>query len=87
MSVMVGCPKPESMKAVNDRRRTELQEYRRLQYLLAIERDSGLCGCGRLAVDVHHEYGRGRRAGDWREHHDNLRCVCRACHPFGYKKP
>ncbi len=79
-------PKPELRKVENARRLRELKKYRREQYLLAVERDSGLCECGRMADDVHHKYGRGRRAGDWREHHEQLRCVCRECHPYGFRK-
>ncbi len=80
------CPKPESRKKGNDRRIRKLKKYRREQYLLAIERDGGLCECGREGADVHHIYGRGREAGDWREHHDQLRCTCRECHPHGFRK-
>ena len=80
-------PKPESRKAEKEVMRAELREYRRRQYLIAIERDGGMCRhCGRVAADVHHIYGRGRDKEDWREHHDNLECVCRECHPFGYRK-
>ena len=58
----------------------KLDEYRQEQYLLAIERDGGLCRyCRKSAVDVHHKYGRGREAGDPREHYSNLECVCREC--------
>ena len=31
--------------------------------------------------EVHHFYGRGRDAGDWREHYTSLGCTCRAHHP------
>jgi hypothetical protein len=80
-------PKPPTRKAEKEKQRARLREYRREQYQLAIDRDGGLCRmCGRMAADVHHVYGRGKRAGDWREHHDNLICVCRQCHPHGYKK-
>ncbi len=79
-------PKPITRKAENARRLRALRKYRREQYLLAVERDSGLCECGRPGADVHHVYGRGREAGDWREHHEQLRCVCRECHPHGYRK-
>jgi 5-methylcytosine-specific restriction endonuclease McrA len=81
-----GYSKPEPLADERRRRREELREYRKAQYRLAIERDGGLCcTCGRVAVDVHHLYGRGRVAGDWRERHENLECVCRGCHPFGHK--
>ena len=80
------CPKPELRKVENAKRLRELRTYRREQYLLAAERDRGLCHCGKLAVDIHHVYGRGRQAGDWREHYEQLRCVCRECHPHGYEK-
>lgn len=35
----------------------------------------------RKRADVHHVYGRGRTAGDWRESHKVLACTCRECHP------
>ena len=65
-----------------------LKEHRKEQYKLAIERDRGLCvickrkhGCTRKADDVHHVFGRGRSASDWRECYRSLMCVCRECHP------
>ena len=80
------CPKAETRKAENDRRKAKLREYRRQQYLIAIESDGGMCRkCGRVAVDVHHVFGRGRDSNDCREHHDNLECVCRGCHPHGHE--
>ena len=75
-------PKPISKKEENAERKQKLKEYRQEQYLLAIERDGGLCRyCGTTADDVHHKYGRGKESGDPREHHSSLLCTCRACHP------
>jgi hypothetical protein len=37
--------------------------------------------------DVHHVKGRGKWAGDEREHYTNLMCVCRAHHPPPMKDP
>jgi hypothetical protein len=84
---VIGYPKPEKRKVEKEARRERLRAYRRRQYELAIERDGGMCvKCGRVAVDVHHIYGRGRDAGDWRERYDSLECVCRGCHPFGHER-
>jgi len=75
-------PKPISKKEENGERKQKLEEYRREQYLLAIERDGGMCCyCGKSAADVHHKYGRDREAGDPKEHYSNLECVCRESHP------
>jgi hypothetical protein len=66
----------------------DLQRYRSVQAALAIRRDAGLCaihyfrhGEKRKYQDVHHVFGRGKGAGDWREHYSNLLCTCRICHP------
>ena len=81
---MLSCPKPRKSdrhKTVADRREG-LHVYRRRQYELAVDRDRGRCVfCGKEAVDVHHAFGRGKHAGDKREHFTSLMCVCRACHP------
>jgi len=73
---------------------SDLLLYRASQRELAIERDGGLCqicaaeGIHREADDVHHVYGRGHKAGDWREDYKNLMCVCRECHPMPiFSKP
>lgn len=66
-----------------------LKEYRATQALLAIHRDNALCAIhyfrDKMRVpgnQVHHVYGRSRRAGDWRENYESLLCVCIACHPL-----
>jgi len=71
-----------------EQRKKDLQEYRRVQSALAIERDGSLCvfcfflhGKRTPRSDVHHTFGRGDTAGDPREHYTNLLCVCRECHP------
>ena len=77
-------PKPlkDDRLEARDDRRHRLQEYRRSQYAKAMERDGGRCVfCPAPAQDIHHAYGRGRDAGDYREYYKNLMCVCRACHP------
>ena len=68
----------------------ELRKYREQQALLAIHRDHALCaihfflfGERKPYEEVHHVFGRSRMAGDWKEHHSSLMCVCRACHPAG----
>ena len=77
-------PKPlkdDRLEAKDDRKR-RLLDYRRGQYVLAMERDRGACVfCGKAAQDIHHVYGRGRSVGDDREEFTNLMCVCRNCHP------
>lgn len=77
-------PKPlkRDRLEARDERKIYLKEYREQQYCKAFERDGGKCAlCGKPANDVHHCYGRGVDAGDWREHYTNLMCVCRGCHP------
>jgi hypothetical protein len=67
----------------------DLDSYRKAQRNLAILRDNGLCavcyfvkaGIKVPANDVHHVYGRGRKAGNWRESFKCLLCVCRMHHP------
>jgi hypothetical protein len=66
-----------------------LKLYRKINKIICIERDAGKCaihyfnkGEEVLACDVHHVFGRGKVAGDYREHYTNLMCVCRECHPL-----
>jgi len=74
-------------KKANEKRKRKLAVYRKEQYALAYERDQGGCRiCEKArAEDRHHVFGRGRRAGDWQEHHTNLVFVCRSCHPLPIK--
>jgi hypothetical protein len=65
-----------------------LVAYRKSQAALAIERDNNQCVfcwflLGRVTRrdDVHHAYGRGDDAGDWREEYHSLMCTCRKHHP------
>ena len=78
-------PKPQkgAKKKANEKRKRELTAYRKVQYELAVERDKGGCRICEMAryMDIHHIFGRGRRAGDWQECFTNLLCVCRKCHP------
>lgn len=37
--------------------------------------------------EVHHVYGRGREAGDRREHYTSLACTCKSCHPLPIQTP
>lgn len=87
-------PVKRNRSAADKTRKEELRLYRQAQYRLAVERDRGLCvfcwfldGRQVLASDVHHVYGRGRQAGDWREHHTQLVCTCRAHHPPPIREP
>lgn len=64
-----------------------LDLYRSVQRMLVIDRDDGSCvicwfkhGRMRKANEVHHVYGRGKKAGDWREQYTRLMCVCKECH-------
>ena len=85
MSSLKNCPKPTKLArdAERARRRQDLYDYRRVQYRLANRRDGGHCViCGNRGMDIHHVYGRGREAGDWREHYSKLMVVCRSCHPL-----
>lgn len=72
-------------------------EYRRQQGFIAIFRDHGRCvfcyyviGRDRMFDEVHHVFGRGVKAGDWRDEYTSLLCLCRDCHsmlrPLGYKR-
>ena len=80
-------PKPKPQKGAkrkaNEKRKRELAAYRKEQRALAIERDEGGCRFCEVArgTDVHHAYGRGRQAEDWREHFSNLITTCQSCHP------
>lgn len=71
-----------------------LSEYRSRQAIFAIQRDFDRCvichfkfGRRRRRQHIHHVYGRGRKAGDWREHYTNLMCVCMDCHPLPIQTP
>ena len=84
-------PKPKLSKGTkkkqSEKRRRKLTAYRKEQMQLAYERDEGgcrICEAAR-ADDCHHILGRGREAGDIREHYTNLIFVCRACHPAPIK--
>lgn len=80
--------KPE--KTAKEERRERMKrrgEYAQLQAQRVVFRDNGLCincyfvhGRAKKYDEVHHFYGRGRDAGDWREHHTSLGCLCRSCH-------
>lgn len=81
---MIGVKKPSKKDrlAVKSKREVALVRYRKEQYALAQERDNDLCVfCGKPRDDVHHVYGHGKYAGDWREHYTSLMCVCRKHHP------
>ena len=82
-------PKPQkgAKKKANEKRKRELTAYRKIQYELAVERDEGGCRfCEKVrASEVNHVWGRGRKAGDWREHFSNLVCTCQSCHPLPIK--
>lgn len=83
-------PKPtkrERAQVVRERK-SSLGDYRRIQAALAIERDNAQCvfchfiyGKTTDSADVHHVWGRGKTAGDYREHYTSLLCTCREHHP------
>jgi hypothetical protein len=80
--------KPE--KSAKEERRERMHrrgEYASAQAQQTIFRDDALCincfftyGIVREFDEVHHFYGRGRDADDWREHHSSMGCLCRKCH-------
>jgi hypothetical protein len=89
-------PKPlkEDRVAREQIEKEALQDYRRIQAAYAIHRDFDLCvicfyryNARRKRQDVHHVYGRGKYAGDWREHYTSLLCTCRQCHPMPIQTP
>lgn len=91
-------PKPKPAKGGKKRemeaRKHTLSVFRRVNAARAIERDNGQCvicyynhGVEQRYDDVHHVYGRGREAGDDREHYTSLMCVCRGCHPMPIQTP
>ena len=89
-------PKPTKGEraAKKQEQRDELKDYRHVQAALAISRDANLCVIcwfrhhrRRNHADVHHVFGRGTKAGDWREEYTSLICVCRSCHPPPIKTP
>lgn len=89
-------PKPtkQSRKQAAQAKKLALQEFRRAQVALAISRDDNRCvfcwfllGITASRDDVHHVYGRGQEAGDWRERYTCLLCSCRKHHPSPIKDP
>lgn len=74
--------------------RSNLSRHRKIQRLIAMERDKGCCVFHFYnlnkkveAVDVHHVFGRGKSPDDDREHYTSLVCTCRECHPLPAKDP
>jgi hypothetical protein len=89
-------PKPTKADRTKQKkeRKSSLVEYRHNQVALAILRDADVCAlCWILQTkrtprtQVHHVYGRGKDAGDWREHYTSLLCVCNECHPLPIQTP
>jgi len=87
-------PKPKKSDRIAEQKtkHSELIQYRRVQAALAISRDNSLCvvcyftdGLRVNREEVHHVFGRGIVAGDYREHYTNLMCVCRKHHPHPIK--
>lgn len=75
--------------AEKQKQKDDLKEYRRIQSSLVIDRDKDLCiFCYFLnhkevkREDIHHVYGRARKAYDWREKFTSLACTCRKHHPL-----
>jgi len=84
--------KPEKEERLHKarQRRENLKTFRALQHTMAQLRDSGLCVICFFkynrpvpASEVHHAFGRGVSAEDWREDVTSLMCVCKSCHPHG----
>ena len=89
---MISHPKPlaSARKLANHARKSQLQIWRHRQYEIVWRRSGGLCEIrrhckGRMAVDIHHCYSRGRDMNDWREQADVMLATCRACHPQAIK--
>jgi hypothetical protein len=89
-------PKPTKKErvAAKQDKKSDLANYRRVQSALAIDRDGGLCifcyfllGEKTKRDDLHHVYGRGKAAGDWRESYKNLAGTCRRHHPLPIQTP
>lgn len=89
-------PKPtkESRETADANRKKALLAFRSIQVSLAKNRDNNQCvfcffenGVNKKAEEVHHVYGRGRKADDWRENYLNLLCTCRDHHPQPIKTP
>lgn len=83
-------PKKEDRKSKTSLRRENLMAFRSIQHTAVQVRDMGLCVIcyfkhNRMtpASEVHHVFGRGLEASDWREDMTSQMCVCKACHPFG----
>lgn len=94
--MVIGYPKPEKGGRKKDKadQKSALLDYRRVQSALAIQRDENLCAIcyfqynrATPRAEIHHVYGRGKHAGDWREHYSSLLCVCKACHPSPIRDP
>lgn len=87
-------PKKSDRESENRKRKIDLVSYRMVQSALAIDRDHDQCvvckfvlGADTPRADVHHVYGRGRVAGDWREQYTSLMCVCKKHHPLPIQTP
>lgn len=87
-------PSKSDRLKIKKEQKTDLGSFRRIQSALAIQRDGNLCAICWFQhnretprADIHHVYGHGKKAGDWREHHTSLLCVCKSCHPSPIRDP
>ncbi len=87
-------PKKADRLADKSRKHDELISFRQVQSKLAILRDRDQCafcwfllGVEERREEIHHVYGRGKKAGDWREHYTSLVCTCRRHHPLPIQTP
>lgn len=89
-------PKPTKAerRVAEEAQKKALAQYRFIQSSFAILRDDNLCvfcwflkGKRTRRADIHHIYGRGKEAGDWREHFTCLLSTCRECHPLPIQTP
>jgi len=84
-------PKPtkEERKDYAIKRSMDLAAHRKLVREVVLERDKHRCvicfhklhGLWTPSTEIHHVYGRGKEADDWREQAENLMTVCRVHHP------
>jgi len=87
-------PSKNERTARDRQKKQALARYRQEQVALAIHRDNSQCvfcwfllGVTTKRDEIHHVYGRGTEAGDWRERYENLLCTCKRHHPQPIKAP
>ena len=87
-------PSKQDRIAKDKQEKQALARYRQEQVVQAIHRDNSQCvfcwfllGVTTKRDEIHHVYGRGTEAGDWRERYENLLCTCKRHHPPPIKSP